>query len=227
MKKNYYFIKSSLFLSIIIILLSVAPMKGADKFHPFTIKLKNPLHVERNDELIVVSVSSIKEDFKHFDENNFVVKSNGKSLPFDLVSHDNKENILFQADLKPEELKIISFSYSNKKPIIHNKKTQANLGIKKNYSMKDGVYTGGNFESTDHVAMPKNHFPHDALYQMEGPAWESDKVAYRVYLDERNRVDIFGKATPKMILDIVGKNDLLPAMNLMNILSGGDRMYSK
>jgi hypothetical protein len=209
MKKNYYFIKSSLFLSIIIILLSVAPMKGADKFHPFTIKLKNPLHVERNDELIVVSVSSIKEHFKDFDENNFVVKSNGKSLPFDLVSHDNKENILFQADLKPEELKIISFSYSNKKPIIHNKKTQAYLGIKKNYSMKDGVYTGGNFESTDHVTMPKNHFPHDALYQMEGPAWESDKVAYRFYLDERNRVDIFGKATPKMILDIVGKNDLL------------------
>lgn len=44
---------------------------------------------------------------------------------------------------------------------------------------------------------------------MEGPAWESDKVAYRFYLDERNRVDIFGKSTHKMVLDIVGKNDLL------------------
>jgi hypothetical protein len=44
---------------------------------------------------------------------------------------------------------------------------------------------------------------------MEGPAWESDKVAYRFYLDERNRTDIFGKCTPKMVLNIVGKNDLL------------------
>ncbi|MDR3665449.1 MAG: DUF4861 family protein [Ignavibacteriaceae bacterium] len=74
---------------------------------------------------------------------------------------------------------------------------------------KYGVYTGGNFVSTEHVSVPNSHFPHDALYQMEGPAWESDKIAYRFYLDERNRVDIFGKSTSKMVLDIVGKNDLL------------------
>jgi hypothetical protein len=166
--------------------------------------------LHRNDQLIGISVSSIKEHYKDFDENIFIIKLKGKSLPFDLVTNDNKDiKILFQIDFKPDELKQISFSYSDKKPVFNNHRTQAYLGIKKNYSMKDGVYTGGNFESTNHVTMPKNHFPHDALYQMEGPAWESDKVAYRFYLDERNRVDIFGKSTPKMILGIVGKNDLL------------------
>ena len=210
MKKNYYRKKSSPILFFLIILLSGAPLQSAGKFHPFSIKVKNPLRMQRNDELIVVSVSSIKKNYKNFDENNFILKSNGKSLPFDLVGNKDKGvNILFQSDFKPNEQKQISFSFTNKKTVQHNKRTQAYLGIKKNYSLKDGVYTGGNFESISHVTMPKNHFPHDALYQMEGPAWESDKVAYRFYLDERNRTDIFGKSTPKMVLDIVGKNDLL------------------
>ena len=209
MKKNYHLIISSLFLSLIIILLSAAPVHGAGKFHPFSVKLKNPLKMQRNDETIMVSVSSVKKHFKDFDENNFIIKSNGKSLPFDLVSSNKDLKILFQTDFKPDETKQISFSYSNKKVVLPNRRTQAYLGIKKNYLMKDGVYTGGNFESINHVTMPKNHFPHDALYQMEGPAWESDKIAYRFYLDERNRVDIFGKSTSKMVLNIVGKNDLL------------------
>jgi len=43
-----------------------------------------------------------------------------------------------------------------------------------------------------------------AIYQMEGPAWENDKVGFRNYLDQRNGMDIFGKITPKMVLDSVG-----------------------
>lgn len=210
MKKNYYLIKYPLALSLILILLVGAPLQGVGKFHSFTIKLKNSLQMDRHDQLVMVSLSAIKQRYKDFDENNFIIKSKGKSLSFDLVGESDKGvNILFQSDFKSDEQKQISFSYSNKKAVLHNNRTRAYLGIKKNYSMKEGVYTGGNFESTNHVTVPKNHFPHDALYQMEGPAWESDKVAYRFYLDERNRTDIFGKSTPKMVLDIVGKNDLL------------------
>jgi hypothetical protein len=210
MKKNYCLNKSSLALSFLIILLLWTPLQGAGKFHPFSIKLKNSLHKDRNGQLVMVSLSAIKERYRDFDENNFIIKSKGKALPFDLTGESDKGvNILFQSDFKSDEQKQISFSYSNKKAVLHNNRTRAYLGIKKNYSMKEGVYTGGNFESTNHVTLPKNHFPHDALYQMEGPAWESDKVAYRFYLDERNHTDIFGKSTPKMVLDIVGKNDLL------------------
>jgi hypothetical protein len=39
---------------------------------------------------------------------------------------------------------------------------------------------------------------------MEGPAWENDKVAFRMYFDPRNGFDIFGKTTREMILDQVG-----------------------
>ncbi|MEN8201000.1 MAG: DUF4861 family protein [Bacteroidota bacterium] len=43
-----------------------------------------------------------------------------------------------------------------------------------------------------------------AAFQMEGPAWENDKVGFRNYLDQRNGIDIFGKLTSGMILDSVG-----------------------
>jgi hypothetical protein len=46
-----------------------------------------------------------------------------------------------------------------------------------------------------------------AKFQMEGPAWENDKVGFRNYFDLRNRHDIFGKISPKMALDGAGIKD--------------------
>jgi hypothetical protein len=210
MKIIYKLYMPFIFIFFLLSLLLSAPLQGAAKFHSFTIKLKNSLNIARNDQLISLSLSAIKDRYVDFDENNFVMKIDGKPVPFDLVINNKKEkNILLQVSFRPVEQKQISFSYSNKKISLNNKRTRAYLGIKKNYSMKDGIYTGGNFESVNHAVVPKSHFPHDALYQMEGPAWESDKIAYRLYLDERNRTDIFGKSTSKLVLDIVGKNDLL------------------
>ncbi|NJM16646.1 MAG: DUF4861 domain-containing protein [Bacteroidales bacterium] len=44
------------------------------------------------------------------------------------------------------------------------------------------------------------------VFQMEGPAWENDVVAFRNYYDARNGMDIFGKTTTAMALDGVGIN---------------------
>lgn len=44
------------------------------------------------------------------------------------------------------------------------------------------------------------------VYQMEGPAWENDVIAFRNYYDARNGIDIFGKTTKELILDSVGVN---------------------
>ena len=205
-----------LFCISIIILTSVI-LFGSNKFHPVKIKLKNPTNLLRQDELIVIPVSSVKKVSIGFDENYLMIKEKGKILPFEITKDEKGNNIIFQVNFLPGEQKQIIFYWSKNKPIVRVGRTQAYLGLKKNYLLKDGVYTGGNFESVNSVVMPKSHFQHDALYQMEGPAWESDKVAYRFYLDDRNRTDIFGKSTSQMILDIVGKNDLL----------SGDESYEK
>ncbi|MCP4311641.1 MAG: DUF4861 domain-containing protein [Bacteroidetes bacterium] len=43
-----------------------------------------------------------------------------------------------------------------------------------------------------------------SAFQMEGVAWENDRVGFRNYMDQRNGMDIFGKLTSKMVLDSVG-----------------------
>jgi hypothetical protein len=44
----------------------------------------------------------------------------------------------------------------------------------------------------------------EARFQMEGAAWENDKVGFRNYMDQRNGMDIFGKTTTDMVLEKVG-----------------------
>jgi hypothetical protein len=62
----------------------------------------------------------------------------------------------------------------------------------------------------DKDTMPVNALPTDfskvALppYLTEGPAWENDKVGFRLYFDVRNGKDIWGKTTGRMVLDEVG-----------------------
>lgn len=43
-----------------------------------------------------------------------------------------------------------------------------------------------------------------AEFQMEGPAWENDIIAFRNYFDARNGIDIYGKRTSEMVMDSVG-----------------------
>jgi len=111
-------------------------------------------------------------------------------------------------DFNPNEAKEITFlNHGVKKETV--KRTQAYLGEKKGYEKVDGYYKNGFFEEVNKSRVPSDHFAHDALYQFEGPGWESEKAAYRLYLDNRNRTDIFGKKRPELVLEKIGKGDLI------------------
>jgi hypothetical protein len=55
---------------------------------------------------------------------------------------------------------------------------------------------GVNYDNYDHRT--------DSAFQMEGVAWENDRIGFRNYMDQRNGIDIFGKLTVEMVLDSVG-----------------------
>lgn len=91
----------------------------------------------------------------------------------------------------------------------------------------DGVYRGGTFKLVERFDPPADHGPRDALIAFEGPGWESDKVAYRLYLDDRNVPDVFGKKLPAPVLDKIGmgKDDYhAPAAWGMDILQVNDTL---
>ncbi len=59
------------------------------------------------------------------------------------------------------------------------------------------------------------------VYQMEGPAWENENVGFRLYFDERNAIDIFGKLTHEMVLDRIGTETLGKDQNYHNLSDWG------
>lgn len=99
-----------------------------------------------------------------------------------------------------------SESSSSSTDSIHNRQTYAEISIRKGGSWKDQKYLGGEFENVVEVQLPKNHTDHSGFLRYEGPGWENQKVAYRLYLDWRNAIDIFGKKVDTLVLPYVGQD---------------------
>lgn len=74
-----------------------------------------------------------------------------------------------------------------------------------------GLLQEGGAQTNDFTT-PEGFKQGDKLIAYEGPGWESDKVAYRLYLDGRNAIDIFGKRTPELVLSGVGRGEDYHAM---------------
>jgi len=78
------------------------------------------------------------------------------------------------------------------------------------------------------LTTPPGYKQGDKLVAYEGPGWESDRVAYRLYLDGRNAIDIFGKRSPDLVLSKVGRGEDYHAMADwgMDILKVGNSLGS-
>lgn len=82
--------------------------------------------------------------------------------------------------------------------------TYAELSIKEGGKWVGQKYEGGTFVNVSKLNVPKSHWDHSFFIRYEGPGWESNKIAYRLYLDWRNCIDIFGKVTDTLVLSKVG-----------------------
>jgi rhamnogalacturonyl hydrolase YesR len=67
------------------------------------------------------------------------------------------------------------------------------------------VKEGDGYHEVQNFAVPPTHTIHDPLLPFEGAGWESDRIAYRVYLDKRFATDIYGKKLPGPILHFIGR----------------------
>lgn len=139
---------------------------------------------------------------------NLNVLAAGSAQPSQTVDTDGDgslDGLLLAADFTPAEIK--SFTISSDpaiaKPAL-KKLTQAEISTKEGGEWNGKEYVGGTFKNVDRVTPPPQYTDHSYWIRYEGPGIESDKVAYRVYLDWRNGFDIFGKKTNDVVLQNVG-----------------------
>ncbi len=84
--------------------------------------------------------------------------------------------------------------------------TYAEISVKKGGEWQGKEYVGGTFENVDELTLPEGYTDHAYYIRYEGPGWENKQVGYRLYLDWRNAIDIFGKKTDTIVLPEVGQD---------------------
>jgi hypothetical protein len=161
------------------------------------VRCVNPLSVGRTDVLVSIPLRS-------FNVKPVAFRDGATVVPHQIVDGQ----ILLLLSLGPEEKKNLTVDVAGQVPVFP-KRTQADLAVKVDYVLTSGTYVGGRFEKVLTARTPVGNKSHNAYFKYEGPGWESDLVAYRLYLDERNRCDIFGKKVKGVVLDRVGVNDLV------------------
>jgi hypothetical protein len=171
-----------------------------------SVQISNPLQTERKDVLVSIKANQLTNT--EFNADAFVVMDGDKELASQYNKTDEDEKgIVFMIDaLKANEKKTIIIYYNKTGKIEHNytKRTQAELSHKVGGRFENREYIGGEFKNVNYLRVPPEHKDHSWFIRYEGPGWESDKVGYRFYLDQRNAADVFGKVKPEMALQKTG-----------------------
>lgn len=91
-------------------------------------------------------------------------------------------------------------------------KTYAEISVAQGGNWIDGPrghkeYAGGtSFKNVNALQVPKEHTDHSWFIRYEGPGWENNQIGYRIYLDWRNAIDIYGKKVDSLVLPYVGQD---------------------
>ncbi len=133
------------------------------------------------------------------DNHIVVVDGNGDHLPSqcDDLDNDGKwDELVFLVDLNAGESKTLFFNAVPEEEVPdYPRRTNVRFGYAEEpfveVTTEDRLKTADSSTTSD-------------LFQLEGPAWENDLVAFRNYYDSRNGIDIFGKTVNDMVLDSVG-----------------------
>jgi len=171
----------------------------------FHVKVSNPIKVSRQEAFVFISKINLPKDFN---AKAFIVMDKDKKVPsqYNVNDVDYKGIVLVLPELAANESRQLEVRYAKTGEIKqeYTKRTQAELSYKTGGEWKAREYFGGTFKNTDYLRVPPEHKDHSWFIRYEGPGWESDKVGYRFYLDQRNATDVYGKTTTDMVLQQVG-----------------------
>lgn len=174
----------------------------------FTVTVFNPLKTGRENEMIIIPASTIDKQIPDFNPKAFAVMDGNVEIPSQYNFRDqfNRGMAVMLPNLQGGETRKLTVRYKKDGAVVRHyaKMTQAEISHKSEGEWRNREYIGGTFHNVNYLRVPPEHKDHSWFIRYEGPGWESDKVAYRLYLDQRNATDVFGKKTPDMILQQVG-----------------------
>lgn len=140
---------------------------------------------------------------------NVYVEIDGKPTASQMIDTDGDKThdaLLVVADYPAKTTKNITVTTlkGGTFTIQHPPLTQTDMGVRVGGTFNKGRWKGGSYQPVSQLTNPAGHTIGDKLYRYEGFGWESDKIGYRFYFDDRGLVDIFSKSQPELVLHNVG-----------------------
>lgn len=163
--------------------------------------------IDRPANLVVLKRSELTAQVDSLTTGRFVVVTNeGQPL---VVQHDDLDGdgawdeIAFLLPLKSGERKVLQIAASDAPAAV---KAAVLAHVRHKRKLADNSFGEDLASDTVPAGQPATDFSKQSLppFLTEGPAWENDKVGFRIYFDVRNGKDIWGKTTSRMVLDEVG-----------------------
>ncbi len=198
-----------LLLAAIIIIMSACQSDHQKLPLSFKVTVKNQNDFLIKDGVVELSMKDIKAKFPDFNPEGCLIFDGDKQLPFqanDINGNFVRDELVFLVDLNAGETKEITVRYKEQGMVMTHfkKRTQAELSRKFGGKWEGHKYIGGEFKNVSSLKVPPEATDHSFFIRYEGPGWESEKIAYRFYLDWRNAIDIFSKKTDTIVLQHVG-----------------------
>lgn len=161
----------------------------------FQVKVANPSKMERSDEPVVLNIA------KYSEVNRAVVTVDGKEIPSQLDDTDRdcaNDELCFLADLGKKEAKVYTVQlFAKGEQATYPARTFAELVVpsknKKLAKNQQDIYLRN--LSFDKKTKDRFHFVHS-----HGVCFESDLVAMRVYFDNRQTIDLYGKINKGLVI---------------------------
>ncbi|MDR1706719.1 MAG: DUF4861 domain-containing protein [Prevotella sp.] len=136
---------------------------------------------------------------------NYVATVDGKNVPVEIIQNIRGELTAVLPIEKIEANKTLKVAIKQGTADNYPKRTYAELSHKIGGHFEGHKYVGGySWVKPNYITLPGDFRDHSYYIKYEGPGWESDKVAFRFYLDNRNGIDVFAKKTSDIVLPAVG-----------------------
>lgn len=174
-------------------ILFAGPVWGGQRIKNIKVAVTNPGPTARSAADIVIPIREIRRVAPDFRPGTVIVTATGAStleedasveqteeLPSqadDLDGDGKADELAFQIDLAPKQTRVVTISYGDENRIWR---------LRSDYKQRTA-----------------------ALFsrKIEGPGWESERVAFRIYFDPRNAIDIYGKRRPALQLGMYAAPD--------------------
>jgi len=158
--------------------------------------ITNPLNIHRKNEPIVIRFDDIKKQVPNYKGGNVAVFDGYTHICSQLDDLDGDgiwDELIFLTDLRPKEKKSFMIHF-NVPADLESSECAKEMHAQMFFNNPDKTITP-TLEASSNLDNMYNRMYH------HGPAWESEKIAYRIYFDRKTTVDVYGKKKYRLELD--------------------------